>query len=46
MTNSLLIPTPRFLLQLPADESQLEEEEMEAVEEDMHNDYGLAQLIK
>ncbi|GAB4823465.1 hypothetical protein N2152v2_010511 [Parachlorella kessleri] len=32
--------------ELPPDESQLEEEEMEAIEEDMHNDYGLAQLIK
>jgi hypothetical protein len=33
-------------MQLPEDESQLDEEEMEAIEEDMHNDYGLAQLIK
>lgn len=41
------LPTPTLTLcQMPDDEAQLEEEELEALQEDMHADYELAQIIK
>ena len=33
-------------MQLPENEDDLTEEEVEALEEDMHGDYALAQVIK